>query len=190
MQTVLKNRKKRLGGILSATVAVVPFALGSAILITPRSANADVFTYSTSQRTYKVGVLLIDSTADANLDGTIDAAEAAKGAENPDPHLFYIADQRTDIKPAGWTLENPLAPATVTTDIYSRWSDTGGRDPGHKYTVGQKVTKDMAAYWEVSLTNASETELLQYDVLFITNHRRTRLSPADREKLRKVSTLR
>jgi hypothetical protein len=44
----------------------------------------------------------------------------------------------------------------------------------------------MAAYWEVSLTKASEAELIQYDVLFITNHRQMRLSPQDREKLRKV----
>ncbi|MBC7806634.1 MAG: hypothetical protein H7145_10830, partial [Akkermansiaceae bacterium] len=94
--------------------------------------------------------------------------------------------QRTDIKPSGWELDNPLAPATVTSDIYSRWSEPGGRDPSHPYAVGQKVTKDMAAYWEVYLTKATESELLQYDVLFVTNHRLTSMTPQDREKLRKV----
>lgn len=174
----VRNNKQLLGRIVTLTLAVVPFALGSALLISPRQAKADATVYSTSKRVYKVGILLMDSTIDPALPG--------RGPENPDPHLFYIADQRTDIKPSGWELDNPLAPATVTTDVYARWSAATGRDPSHPYTVGQKVTKDMAAYWEVSLSNASEAELLQFDVLFVTNHRLTSMTPRDREKLRKV----
>ncbi|MBC8134640.1 MAG: DUF4159 domain-containing protein, partial [Fibrella sp.] len=182
----VRNNKQFLGRVATVTLAVVPFAMGSALLISPREAKAEAVTYSTSKRTYRVGILLIDSTADADLNGSISPAEAALGPENPDPHLFYIADQRTDLKPSGWELDNPLAPSTVTTSVFTRWSAPGGRDPGHPYAVGQKVTKDMAAYWEVSLTKATESELLQFDVLFITNHREVRMSPQDREKLRKV----
>ncbi len=178
MQTA-RNNKLSLGRIAKATLAVIPFALGSAILITPRPARAEAVTFSNSKREYKVGILLIDSTTDF-------VNAPIKGPENPDPHVFYVADQRTDIKPGGWDLVNPLAPATVTSDIFGRWSGLGGRDPGHPYAVGQKVTKDMAAYWEVSLSKASEAELLQFDVLFITNHRAMRFTPKDREKLRKV----
>ncbi|MBC7808894.1 MAG: DUF4159 domain-containing protein, partial [Akkermansiaceae bacterium] len=174
----VRNNKHFLGRAATVPLAISPFAMGSALLISPREAKAEAVTYSTSKRTYKVGILLLDST--------IDPAAPGRGPENPDPHLFYIADQRTDIKPSGWELDNPLAPATVTSDIYSRWSEPGGRDPGHPYAVGQKVTKDMAAYWEVYLTRATESELLQYDVLFITNHRLTSMTPQDREKLRKV----
>ncbi|MBC8142469.1 MAG: hypothetical protein H7Y38_13625, partial [Armatimonadetes bacterium] len=188
MQTV--RTTKKLLGLAGASIAAVPFALGTALLVSPRPASADVTTYSTSNRVYKVGMLMIDSTADGGVDGIIDGtispAEAVKGAENPDPHMFYIADSRTDLKPAGWTLENPLAPSTVTTDIFSRWSGPGGRDPAHPFAVGQKVTKDMAPYWEVSLTKSTLEELLQFDVLFITNHRRTRFTQADSEKLRKM----
>ena len=185
MYTV-RSTRKLFGTVATASIAVVPFALGSAILIAPRPARSEVTSYSSSSRTYKVGILLIDSTADANLDGTISPAEAVRGAENPDPFVFYIADQRLDLKPAGWTLENPLAPSTVTTDIFSRWSGPGGRDTTHPYQVGQKVTKDMAAYWEVSLTKATLEELLSFDVLFITNHRQTNFTQPDSEKLRKV----
>ncbi len=180
MLTVRKTKPfpGRAAALAAVSVAVVPFALGSALLIAPRAANADSTTYSSSKRTYKVGILLLEST--------IDPLAPVRGPENPDPHLFYIADQRTDLKPSGWELDNPLAPASVTTDIYTRWSDPLGRDPGHPYKIGQKVTKDMAAYWEVYLSKATESELLEYDVLFITNHRLTSMTPRDREKLRKV----
>jgi hypothetical protein len=141
-------------------------------------------TYSTKRRLFKVGILLLDSTIDANNDGTISTAEAARGPENPDPYIYYIADSRTDVKPQNWEFVNPLAPATVTNDVKARWDARLGSDSG--YHIGDKVSKDMAAYWEVYLTRSSLSDLLQFDLLFITNHRRTAFTPADREKLRKL----
>lgn len=155
-------------------------------LVTGRTARADATTYSTNRREFKVGILLIDSTADANLDGNIDDGERARGPENPDPFVFYIADARTDVKPQNWELVNPLAPPTVTADVKARWDARMGGVDRSGYAPGQKVTKNMAAYWEVSLSKASVTELLQYDLLFITNHRVTAFSPQEREKLRKL----
>ena len=35
---------------------------------------------------------------------------ANTGASDPDPYVFYILNQRSDIKPAGWNIVNPLAP--------------------------------------------------------------------------------
>lgn len=142
-------------------------------------------TYSSNKRTLKVGILLLDSTTDADLDGVISPAEAARGPENPDPFIFYIADARVDLKPQNWEFINPLSPKTVTNDIANRWTArTGGNGP--QYQVGQQVTKNMAAYWEVSLTDTPIQDLLQFDLLFLTNHRVTRLTAADREKLRKL----
>jgi hypothetical protein len=141
-------------------------------------AMADGTSYSTASRQLKVGILLVDSTTD-----TTNAASIAKGQENPDPFVFYIADAYNDLKPLNWTFINPLAPGAVTTAIRNRWV---ARDPNHPYQIGQPVTKNMAAYWEVSLTNSTITDLLQFDLLLITTHRITAFTPADREKLRKL----
>ncbi len=171
---------------MGASVLLAAFALAvSCFAPAPRAARADGVTYSDNKRTFKVGILLLDSTI------VTDPNQAGRGPENPDPYLFYIADARTDVKPVNWELINPLAPRTVTTAIYNRWSQNGadpnrGRDPGHPYQVGQKVEKSMAAYWEVSLNDTSEADLLQYDLLFITNHRDVGLSPVEKEKLRKL----
>lgn len=155
-------------------------------LLTGAVAHAQVATtYSSNKRTLKVGILLLDSTIDANADGTITVAEAAAGPENTDPFLFYIADETTALKPQNWEFINPLSPKIVTTDIASRWqARTAGIGP--QYQVGEQVTKKMAAYWEVALTDTPLQDLLQFDLLFITNHRITKLTAADREKLRKL----
>ena len=166
--------------------AAIALTLGAGVALPPRAAHADATTFSTTKRQYKVGVLLLDSTIDANLDGAVSPAEAAKGPENTDPHLFYIADSLSEVKPQNWDLVNPLAPPTVTAEIFSRWSAPGARDPGNPYQLGQKVTKNMAAYWEVPLSAVNESDLLKFDLLFITHHRRFRLSPSEREKLRKA----
>ncbi|MES2462954.1 MAG: DUF4159 domain-containing protein, partial [Armatimonadota bacterium] len=162
--------------LIAAAVAALAIVGG---IIAPRAAFADSTTYSTSKRQFKVGNLLIESTA-------TDASQAAfpGGAENPDPFVFYIADARTDVKPQNWDLINPLAPATVTSEILTRWTiRNSGLIP---FQLGQKITKNMAPYWEVSLNNTSLADLLQYDLLFITNHRDVSFTPAEREKLRKL----
>lgn len=148
-------------------------------LALPGIVRADAVTYSSGKRVFKVGILLVDST----IDGT-NATTLAAGQENPDPYVFQIADQRKDVKPVGWEFVNPLAPRVVTQDIRTRWL---ARDPNNPYTLGAQITKDMAAYWEVSLTQTSITDLLQFDVLLLTTHRSVRFLPTDREKLRKLS---
>lgn len=142
-----------------------------AMTLPQQAVRADATTFSTTRRQFKVGILLMDSTNVGN------------GPENPDPFVFYIAESRKDLKPASWEFVNPLAPGVVTTDIRERWLL---RDPGHPYQLGQKLTKDMAAYWEVYLSKASIQELVQYDLLYIHSHQKVGFTPADREKLRKV----
>ncbi|GAB4458034.1 MAG: hypothetical protein OHK0029_18680 [Armatimonadaceae bacterium] len=168
---LFRNRVTRPVALALLSLAML---MGMAGLL-PTPARADVTTYSSTKRQYKVGILLIDST--------IVPGQEARGPENPDPYVFYIADAREDIKPQGWEFVNPLAPGVVTAEVRDRWL---ARDPNNPYQLGQKVTKQMAAYWEVSLSNATVQNLLQYDLLFIHNHRPTGFTPADREKLRKV----
>lgn len=158
---------------MAAVVAVTTLAV-----MPLRTAHADAVTYSSGKRVFRVGILLVDSTTDGSNPTTL-----AAGPENPDPYVFQIADQRKDVKPVGWEFVNPLAPRTVTPDVLTRWT---ARDPNNLYQLGTTVTKDMAAYWEVSLTNTSVTDLLQFDALLLTTHRLVRFTPADREKLRKV----
>ncbi|WP_309717547.1 PQQ-binding-like beta-propeller repeat protein [Armatimonas sp.] len=156
----------------------IQFLLGAmlCVLLLATTAQAQVATtYSSNKRTLKVGILLLDST-DIN-DG--------RGPENPDPFIFYIADSRNDVKPQNWEFINPLSPKTVTIDVAARWT-ARTNNLGQQYQVGQQITKNMAAYWEVSLTDTPLQDMLQFDLLFLTNHRVTRLTAADREKLRKL----
>ncbi|WP_395093096.1 hypothetical protein [Armatimonas sp.] len=161
-------RKRILGAALSLLAVVV---LTVATVVHAQVAT----TYSSNKRTLKVGILLVDST-DIN-DG--------RGTENTDPFIFYIADTRADLKPQNWEFINPLSPKVVTNDVAARWTARSG-GVGQQYQAGQQVTKNMAAYWEVPLTDTPIQDLLQFDLLFITNHRLTRMTAIDREKLRKL----
>nr|WP_309690783.1 hypothetical protein [Armatimonas sp.] len=161
-------RKQILGAALSLLAVVV---LTVATVVHAQVAT----TYSSNKRTLKVGILLVDST-DIN-DG--------RGTENTDPFIFYIADTRADLKPQNWEFINPLSPKVVTNDVAARWTARSG-GVGQQYQAGQQVTKNMAAYWEVPLTDTPIQDLLQFDLLFITNHRLTRMTAIDREKLRKL----
>lgn len=149
--------------------AILLLTLSAAFV--PSHARAAAYSYSATRRVFKVGNLIIPSA----------------GFENPDPFVFYFADSRLDLKPLNWEFVNPLAPKTVTPDVWERWSNPAtGRDPGRPYTLGQNVTKNMAAYWEVNLSRASIEELLQYDLLFISHRQDFGFTAEDREKLRKL----
>lgn len=163
-----------------AAAAALLALSGMATLLAARPARAqnDALTYSSNRRAFNAGVLLLQSTIDDTNTATL-----ARGPENPDPYVFFMADARSDVKPLDWEFVNPLAPKTVTAAEYGRWL---ARDPGNPYQMGQQVTKNMACYWEVSLQKTSIEDLLQYDLLFITHHRDTKFTPDEREKLRKL----
>lgn len=141
-------------------------------------AFAGQFTYSAMKRIFKVCNLLVDSAR-------YNPSDPASPPENSDPYVFYVLDKREDLKPYGWELINPLAPKTVSPEIAYRWNYRDRRDPVNPYQVGQPVTKNMACYWEVVLSEVSVEDLLQFDLVFITNHRTTTFTPQDLEKLRR-----
>lgn len=87
------------------------------------------------------------------------------------PFMFYIMEQRLDIKPAGWEFYNPLAPSlTIAVDG----------------TI-TKIDKDMPEYWRVDVSSPLE-DLMKMDVLLIpaqTALSFPRLAGNARDKLRK-----
>ncbi|MCC6727822.1 MAG: DUF4159 domain-containing protein [Chthonomonadales bacterium] len=162
----------------------------SALLLTavlgwlPREARPDAATYVSQRRPVRAGIVVCSALNMGNY-----------GPENPDPHVFYVLDSRTDLKPLGMEFLNPLAPPAVTAGIYQRWLRRNrGPDPAfvagtpmsQAFQVGSRITKNMGAYWEVDLDNASTESLQQYDLLYIHGHRPSvDFTPEQRDKLRR-----
>ncbi len=145
--------------------------------------SAKSFRYAERKRQIKVANLLVDSAMQNPSQGI-----SPDNLENPDPHVWYILN-RSPLKPPGWEFVNPLAPSTVTEEIRRRWINRagGGTDPGLAYfNVGDPITKNMGAYWEVRLTPENFDELVKYDMLFISNHRMTAFTDADRALLKRL----
>lgn len=149
-----------LPGILAALGVVA----GSS-LFTPHAAQAAAYTYGARQRTVNAGILVVDDNTPQNS-GNIDGAGTANAsAADSAPYVFYILNEREDMKPFGWNIVNPLAPRTVTGDILTRWNNRMTVGPG--YTLNQPITPNMAAYWEVRLSKMSLTDLEQFNVLLL-----------------------
>ena len=168
-------RTHNLPRALSLLTALAALCLG---LSSPRAAHAGAYTYDTSaRRTVNAGIILLDSTTN-----TTDATTTAQGPSNKDPYLFYVLNQRIDIRPFGWNIVNPLAPRTVTQAIQARWN---ARASGSVYGVGQTITPNMAPYWEVDLHRTAAADLAQFDVLYlgIDTDRQAQFSVTDTQKL-------
>ena len=160
--------------------AVSLFAIGLGFY-RPPAARAQAVEYSGKSRVLNVGKLIVDS-------GTYQSPALQGVPEDTAPYIFYLMDLRKDLKPRGWELQNPLAPPTVTPKIRARWIQI---DPtvAHslRYAVGSPITKDMAAYWEVSLSDTPISDLLKFDLLFISSHTPGEVfTPQEQEKMRKL----
>ena len=150
--------KTLLGGVKRCLLSALTAALGVGILTTAGHAAGYVY----QQHIVNAGVL-VTGTA-------------------PAPYLFYVLNNRPDVKPTDITLINPLAPTTVTAAILNRWTPPSPATA--PYTLNQAVTPDMAAYWEVPLNSASDSELAQFNVLYLRADG-IRFGPAVNEKLRR-----
>ena len=177
------SARPRLAGAcaaLAATLTVAAATLASATI----PAEASVFNYGSagSAHTVNAGILQLDSAGQISAGQFPSGVAATSGAL----YTFYVLDQRTDYKPAGWRFVNPLAPATVTSDIQAIF--------GAAYsTLGQQITPNMAAYWMVNLPSITSgyvpgaaNPLAQYDILVIraADKKVIGLSRAERELLR------
>ncbi len=159
----LSNNKRCLL-LLSALTAALLW------LMPARTVRAAAYTYNARQRTINAGVLFVGSASD-------------RTAVDPAPFVFYVLNQRQDVKPVGWTFVNPLAQSTVSAAMSDRWNGQAGA-----YAAGASLTPSMASYWEVALRDVSADDLQQFDVLYLhassTNYAAGFL-PADNEKLRR-----
>ncbi len=117
-------------------------------------------TYANKQQSIGVGVVVLSSSVASSA-----------------PYAWMVLDDASRIKPAGWNISNPGGSTYVTSEIASRWSASGA-------TVGGKLSKRNAAYWEVNLSNISDTLLAQYNVLLISPAATTSITPLERERLR------
>ena len=77
---------------------------------------------------------------------------------DPVPYLFYVLNNRPDVHPTDLTLINPLAPPTAT--------------------------PNTPAYWEVPLNAVSDSEMAQYNVLYLRANG-VSFGPVINEKLRR-----
>lgn len=150
-------------------------------LLPVRSVRAAVYTYNARQRTINAGVLFVGSAADPNA---LNPSMPGPYVSDPAPYVFYVLDQRADVKPVGWSFVNPLAQSTVTTAMITRWNGA--------YKTGQSLTPTMASYWEVALRDVSADDLQQFDVLYLAapyvaggSSYGVTFTPADNEKLRR-----
>jgi hypothetical protein len=115
--------------------------------------------YATTTQTIRAGIVIL-------------ASSGASGA----PHALYNFDANIGIKPAGWTLVNPLAPTRVNTFVNSRWPSS---------SVGNRISKREAAYWEVFPSTATDAQLANFDFLLLDPVGVTSLAPIERERLRR-----
>ena len=158
--------------VIDMTVRTLRYvaAITLCLILAAGAVNAVSFTYADQAKRIKAGVIILPGAA-------------MTGAGRPNPYIFYVMDQRTDLKPSGWDFYNPFAPSHVTADIAeNRWKNT--------YRVGDVVDKSMGCYWEVPISLTLPEDLAQYDVLFLTGYNdaiylNVKFSSRDKEKLRK-----
>ena len=178
---IRRNAKNKLRPLRTIVPGLGLLTLMVGSQLTP--AHADTHSYASERRQIKACVLV--SSAAPGIGG---------GPQNVTPHVFYVMDRRTDLKPAGWEFVNPMAPTTITGEIYNRWQVRGGvLDPafantpaGIDFRIGQPLSKNFGAYWEVNLDTASSTDLAQFDVVLMAYHNgQTQFTSDEREKLRR-----
>ncbi|MCX6344878.1 MAG: PQQ-binding-like beta-propeller repeat protein [Armatimonadetes bacterium] len=121
----------------------------------PAPADAAGYLYAGKRKTVNCGILWLDmKSTGGNWTQPVDAA----GVGN----LFNLLDYYTEMKPAGWSLDNPYAPVDET---------------------GVKYPKSDPRFWKIPL--ASARNLSRMHVLYLPAQGHVLLSDDDREKLRR-----
>ncbi|HVT13925.1 MAG TPA: hypothetical protein VHE55_16805 [Fimbriimonadaceae bacterium] len=110
----------------------------------------------------------------------LDSAQTSAGQPaDYAPHVWYNLDSNFAVKPAGWNIYNPAATTQATQAILDRWA--GFTTPA----LNSPLTKASGPYWEVLLSQASDVQLSNYDVLLVPAYGFTNLNSIERDKLRK-----
>lgn len=102
------------------------------------------------------------------------------------PFAFYNLDAATNVKPAGWSFQNPLAPGQVSASVAQQWvniqTETNSVFPVPN--AGDSVSKRNAAYWSVDLDTMSATDISRFNLLLIAPSQFLSVTPYEREMLR------
>jgi len=131
--------------------------------------------FATKTVDIKAGVVIIDSQQ-VRTNGP---------AANYAPYVWFNMNNNRLVKPASWNFVNPRA-FTVLSDVpKARWDSIAVTVGGTVPNLNAPITKQNAAYWEVLLTAASDTQLSDYDVLLLPAHGFVSLNTSEREKLRR-----
>ena len=149
-------------------------ALLSLLAATVSAAFAQPLSYGQNVVQVKAGVLLIESQR----------VGAAPGQPyNPVPHHWHMLDLDRTIKPASWSFINPLGQSTFTDTMGVRWA--ANPLAGGLPNVGDNLSKATGSYWEVKLSEVSDVQLAQFDILSLSVAGTLALNSTEREKLSK-----
>ncbi len=143
-----------------------------ALAATAASALAGPQTFAQRAQNIRAGIVILDSSKPSLAGVPVDYA----------PYALYNLDSATTVKPAGWNFYNPFAPSRVTPSIQTRWLQI---DPSNTPAVGTPISKRNAAYWEVILSQTSDTQLANYDFLMMSPRYLAQLSPLQQNRLRR-----
>lgn len=142
---------------------------------------AAAHTYNTKVQTIRCGVLLANRYAWA--DGRPVTTTGADGA-HPFSYVFHALNARSDIRPYSWDIINPYAAPFMDGIMATRYGLT--LNPSNP----PRLNKNVGAYWEVYLHEASAAQLSNYDVLYMPmplfGGGTDALTVDDREKLRQA----
>ena len=123
------------------------------------SAIAGAYVYAGQRKHIYCGVLAVTDRSSGQIVNrdAIYGVGAVPGVGG----LFYLLEQRGDLRPPGWSFENPLAPGSASSGL----------------------GKDNPAYWAVDL--AATRSLSRMHVLYLPASGNLDLDDQDREKLRR-----
>lgn len=111
-------------------------------------------------RLFKACVLLVPDMRVPDPEATL-----PQRSPNPNPYLFYVLNNRPDLRPDGWRIHNPASPAFANAAQSLRWQRITGM--GGALPQGTPLREDVGAYWEVVLSEANMPRLLQMDVIYL-----------------------
>ncbi|MCE9559387.1 MAG: DUF4159 domain-containing protein [Armatimonadetes bacterium] len=105
----------------------------------------------------------------------------------PTPHVWTNLDSDRSVKPSNWNIVNPRSSGRVNAttltqwgNIQSFWSIATGLP-----ALGDRISKQNAAYWQVPLGRTSADELGDYNILLLPVGNKLSVTPSEREKLRR-----
>jgi len=124
-------------------------------------------TYATREVSINAGIVFYRRAPESGADPVF---------RNITPHVMHALDSDRAIKPAGWSFRNPRSGGVITDSMRFRWGATAAS--------GSKLTKEMAGYWEVPISDLNESAITDYDFLLLTSYGPPSLNSRDREKLR------